>query len=165
MLPLTGRAALIQAFAWILVGVLLAFVPASVAYANHNYDNYVTDDAGPDDQPGQKDLNSLAIDDSHVASENTLWLKWTWDVDSVSGGNTADGCAVFDSDGDGFANYMLCVTWGGNQLQQAGSPLLYVCNDLDADNCGGSAPTQPLSASTTCSLNNVPDAFGSRSGA
>lgn len=150
---------------FLLLGLLLALAPISLAYAHHDYDVYVQDDNGPDDEPGQKDLNSLSIDYNHVTTDNKLWVQWTWDIDSLSGANTADGCAVFDTDGDGLANYMLCAFWRGKQQQLPNSPVLYVCNNKDTDNCGGSAPTKPLSPATSCTISNVPDTFGSRSGA
>ena len=37
-------------------------------------------------------------------------VKWGWDDTATSGANTRDGCSLFDTDGDGFANYAFCVT-------------------------------------------------------
>jgi uncharacterized repeat protein (TIGR01451 family) len=166
--PLTWPSLIITGkflLACLLLGIAIILTPAQTAYAHHDYEGYVTDDAGADDEPGQKDLNSLAVDYSHIDTDNQLWVKWTWDIDSLSGNNSADGCVIFDTDGDGLANYMLCNFWRQNQQQVAGSPLLYVCNDQDTDNCGGNATTQPLSTGTSCSISNVPDAFGGRGGA
>ena len=36
-------------------------------------------------------------------------MKWGWDDTATTGNNTLDGCALFDTDGDGFANYSFCV--------------------------------------------------------
>ena len=67
------------------------------------------DDAGPDDEPGQKDLNALSVDYGDPGA-TAIDVTWNWDDTSTTGANTRDGCALFDTDGDGFANYSLCLT-------------------------------------------------------
>ena len=64
------------------------------------------DDGGPDDLTGQKDLNFLIVD----PGATSINVQWGWDDTATSGANTLDGCALFDSDADGFANYSFCVT-------------------------------------------------------
>ena len=66
------------------------------------------DDAGADDEPGQKDLNWLSVD--YGAPGAALTVKWGWDDTATSGANTRDAGSLFDTDGDGFANYSLYVT-------------------------------------------------------
>ena len=67
------------------------------------------DDAGADDEPGQKDLNWLSIDYGSPGA-TSLTVKWGWDDTATSGANTRDAGSLFDTDGDGFANYSLYVT-------------------------------------------------------
>ena len=67
------------------------------------------DDAGADDEPGQKDLNWLSIDYG-APGATALTVKWGWDDTATSGANTRDAGSLFDTDGDGFANYSLYVT-------------------------------------------------------
>src|SRR5262245_59441438 len=73
----------------------------------------IVDDKGPDDLPGQKDLSFLTVDYS-PPTPGTVNVTWGWDDTAWSGGNTGDACALVDTDADGFANFSLCVTVGGN---------------------------------------------------
>src|SRR6478609_9296254 len=69
------------------------------------------DDHGPDDLSGQKDLNQLTVNyGDPPASTTAIDVSWNWDDTATSGANTRDGCALFDTDGDGNANYALCLT-------------------------------------------------------
>jgi hypothetical protein len=61
------------------------------------------DDAGPDDEPGQKDLNFLTVDYG-LPGATSIDLNWGWDDTATSGNNTRDACALYDTDGDGIAN-------------------------------------------------------------
>ena len=67
-------------------------------------------------------------------------ISWNWDIISQSGSNSADGCALFDTNNNGLANYALCVSWQGERVMQVGYPQLYSCNDSRSDRCAGSAP-------------------------
>ncbi len=138
----------------------------------------VVDDAGPDDEPGQKDLNEYTVDfDSGIAD---ILLTWNWDVISVSGANTGDACALFDTDNDGNANFSLCVIWDNGSSYQ--TTRLYDCGDGAADKCD--QPRNLLAEdmngdgdlldagealiggpyNSTCSLSTVADTFGPRGG-
>ncbi|MEJ7800634.1 MAG: hypothetical protein WKF60_08950, partial [Ilumatobacter sp.] len=92
------------------------------------------DDAGPDDEPGQKDLNALSVDYGAPGASNIV-VTFNFDNTSTSGANTLDGCALFDTDGDGFANFAQCQTIssdGGQVVSQ------YRCTaDSRADRCAG----------------------------
>src|SRR5688572_29138285 len=66
------------------------------------------DDAGADDESGQKDLNVLSVDYANQGA-GTLAVTWNWDNTSTSGANTRDACSLFDTDGDGNANFSYCV--------------------------------------------------------
>src|SRR5688572_2778757 len=67
------------------------------------------DDSGADDEPGQKDLNSMAVDFRSPGSE-FFDVVWQWDNTATTGNNTRDAGALFDTDGDGLANYSLYIT-------------------------------------------------------
>jgi hypothetical protein len=94
------------------------------------------DTQGANDEPGQKDLTKMCYDGS--GTPTSVYAEWDWDEISWSGSNTGDACALFDTDGDGFANYAVCVTVGGNPAsQQSNSPRIYSCNDSRIDRCAG----------------------------
>ena len=151
----------------------------------------VADDGGPDDQPGQKDLNSLVIDHD-PATAGTIEVTWNWDYDEadLSGGNTADACSLVDTDDDGNANFALCVLWGddgddGNGTENVYlATRLYQCGDGAADRCDNTRTLlaedlnrdgdladagEALSGgpyASTCSIAfGAADTFGSRTGA
>ena len=90
------------------VGASLALVAAASAAPI-----VAVDDAGADDQPGQKDLNALSVDYG-LPGAATINVKWNWDNTATSGNNTRDGGALFDTDGDGFANFSFYVTVATN---------------------------------------------------
>lgn len=104
----------------------------------------VIDDAGPDDEPGQKDLNQMT---TNYDNAGFVEISWNWDDTAWQGANTGDGCSLFDTDGDGFANYSLCVT-----IDLAGAfdqSRLYSCDaDSRSDRCGG--PTQIGTFASDC---------------
>ena len=103
----------------------------------------IVDDQGADDEPGQKDLNSLTVDRT-PGGDWDIEITWNWDDIAWSGENTGDAQALFDTDGDGFANYTLAV--------QCGTPAdytyltLYSCGDDRTDRCSSqvSIPAQDL---------------------
>ena len=138
----------------------------------------VTDDAGPDDEPGQKDLNQLTID-AAPSTGFDIEVTWNWDVISLSGANTGDACSLYDTDDDGMANFALCVVWDNGATYQ--TTVLYSCGDDNADRC--SQPADPIAEDTdqdgvleaitggpyssTCGneIALVDDTFGTRTGA
>jgi hypothetical protein len=115
------------------------------------------DTAGADDATGQKDLTEFCQNVGATCSGTIL--SWQWDDAAWSGGNTGDACALYDTDGDGFANYALCVSVGGAPAVQGnGSPRLYSCTDGKAFNCTGS--TLVSGRQSSCVVNTlVPDPF------
>ncbi|MDH4116000.1 MAG: hypothetical protein OEW30_01245 [Acidimicrobiia bacterium] len=139
----------------------------------------IVDDAGPDDEPGQKDLNQLTVD--FDPGDGDLSVTWNWDAISVSGANTGDACSLYDTDDDGNANYSLCVIWDNGSSYQ--TTRLYLCGDGAADKCdqprdllaedmnldgdlldaGEALVLGPYNS--TCSLSTVADTFGTRGGA
>ena len=103
----------------------------------------IVDDGGPDDEPGQKDLNQL---DFGTPGSISLPVGWNWDDTSITGANTLDACALFDTDQDGFANYVVCseVDKDGNEIT-----FLYQCTaDSRVDRCGG--PTVITTFTSAC---------------
>jgi len=111
---------------------LLATVALATDTTNPPTFTYVNDSLGPDDEPGQKDLNSQAS----VPDGAFLWVSWKWDDTRWPGGNTGDACALFTTDSDQNINFAVCVTVGGNPAaQQTNSPRLYTCGDAKDDRC------------------------------
>jgi hypothetical protein len=134
--------------------VLLPLVLVSQAVAldttNPPSFTFVNDENGADDQPGQKDLSAQAV---ATPSLNDLWVAWKWDVTSLSGGNTGDACALFDTNTNFKVNFAVCVTIQGNPAVQAPtSPRVYTCGDGKVDRCT-STYTQITPISTACSVN------------
>ena len=118
-----------------------AFSPVLAVLACDN------DTAGANDEPGQKDLTMLCVDTAGLPT--SLSVLWNWDETSVSGANTLDACALFDTDGDGNVNFSLCVT----DPTDPGSIItvtLYTCGDDKNDRCTSPVTSVP-SFSSTCS--------------
>src|ERR1044071_9518695 len=108
------------------------------------------DTAGANDEPGQKDLTQLCVDNAGLPT--SLQVTWNWDEISVSGNNTLDACSLYDTDNDGNVNFALCVT---DPTDEPITVTLYTCGDNASDRC-----TQPLapvpSFSSTCSTSTQP---------
>lgn len=126
---------------------LLANIASTVALTVINTQNASAaplcsvDSAGANDEPGQKDLTKMCIDSV------TGQISWNWDEISVNGANTLDGCALFDTDGDGFVNRAICIsTTDGVTFTKTA----YTCNDTRVDRCAGANTGTP--AVSTCSL-------------
>src|SRR5687768_8975591 len=68
---------------------LLVAVGASLTFAGVATAAPLTfvDDAGADDEPGQKDLNFLTVDYG-AAGATQISVKWGWDDTATSGNNT-----------------------------------------------------------------------------
>src|SRR3989442_2477023 len=101
------------------------------------------DAAGPDDvNANQKDLNEFCQSPGNDGglsgcSSSDANLTWTWDDTAWTGNNTGDACALYDTDGDGKANFALCATVAGDPAtQSSGSPRFYSCDDTKRLNCG-----------------------------
>jgi uncharacterized repeat protein (TIGR01451 family) len=113
------------------------------------------DSQGANDEPGQKDLTRLCVDNANIGS-GSFQAAFNFDETGTSGNNSLDGCALFDTDNDGMANYALCVTTTGDPATQAsGSPRLFTCNDTRADRCAGSSQVMtPFTSTCTVSQQN-----------
>ncbi len=126
-------------------------IVASMSFTDSNWQQIV-DSAGANDEPGQKDLTLLSRD---LDSSNPLLVNWNWDEIKMSGNNTADGCALFDTNNNGLANYALCAQWQGDQVQVSGSPYLYSCSDTRSDRCGSATPVTITNGSSSCSISSI----------
>ena len=109
-----------------------------------------------DDQPGQKDLSAHAVANP---APNDLWVSWKWDVTSLSGGNTGDACALFDTDqsgtaGAGRVDFSVCVTIANSPAAQVVnlSPRIYTCGDAKVDRCTSTVALVPKPYGTACSV-------------
>lgn len=118
--------------------------------------SFVPDDGGPDDQPGQKDLTAQASA-FDPAAPNHFFTAWKWDDTSWSGGNTGDGCSLFDTDSDGKVNYAVCATIGGSTPSLI-SVTVYSCGDKKADRCTN--PVLLTTETSGCDITQVAGQFG-----
>jgi hypothetical protein len=95
------------------------------------------DTGGANDQSGQKDLTRFCVDGGELPS--TLSISWQWDQAGWSGSNSGDACALFDTDGDGNANYSLCTIVAGTPPVLQGRTLVQ-CSDTRPEQCPGAVP-------------------------
>ena len=125
----------------------------------------ICDDAGPNDQPAQSDLNCFSRADNVTGY---LGLRWTWDdINAWTGsGQTGDACALLDTDNNSKANFAFCVRItnpNGDPTQIAqlnpGSPILYKCSDGAPDRCTSKVLEQSIDTSSTCAVSLVPEHF------
>jgi prealbumin domain-containing protein len=118
--------------------------------------SFTADVQGANDQPGQKDLTAHAT----YLTLNDLYVGWKWDDTGLSGTNTGDGCALFDTDGDGKVNGALCVTISGAAATWQ-STRVYTCGDTKNDRCT-SGGIQVMTITSKCSVTDHATAtFGS----
>lgn len=120
------------------------------------------DDIGGANDPtgdGQKDITRTCAQDPDYPT--SIDVYWNWDEQGISGGNSLDACALFDTDGDGKANYAVCVKAGGNPATYTERRVFNCPTDDASDSCGGY--TQQASPGTTCAVaqnNNDPFTAG-----
>jgi hypothetical protein len=107
--------------------------------------NFVQDEQGANDEPGQKDLTADATAIDSVTGD--YFTAWKWDDLSWSGNNTGDACSLFDTDADGKANVAVCVTIGKPAVET--STRVYSCTDNRSDRCTGATLVGTESASTS----------------
>src|SRR3990172_469555 len=111
----------------------------------------IVDDGGANDEVGQKDLNLLTVD--YAGLPTTIAVGWNWDEPSVSGGNSLDACSLYDTDGDGNANYAVCgvAHFTGDPPVAAASTAVWSCSDNRDDRC--TAPNAEIpSALSSCAI-------------
>jgi hypothetical protein len=113
------------------------------------------DQQGANDEPGQKDLTEVCLDDANAP--DTVEVSWNWDQIDWSGNNTGDACLLFDTDGDGYANSAACAYVSGSPAALVGYQF-YTCNDANFDRCSGPTPVDPVDGSqSTCTVEVLPE--------
>ena len=114
----------------------------------------VTDLQLADDEPGQKDLNTFC-EEAGDGSPFDLHLTWTFDNTRWPGNNTGDACALFDTNGNGDADFALCVTvtGGAPATQHADSPRLFTCGDDRPDRCSNGVEDADGIFGSICQVN------------
>ena len=115
------------------------------------------DDQGADDYPGQKDLNFLQIGIDPLVP-NTLYVNWGLDNTDWTGQNTGDVCVLFDSNGNGTADYSFCATVSGANAILSNIQL-YSCGDSAQDKCTNPRAPIPFSSDALLEIAEV-DPFG-----
>src|ERR1044071_4633951 len=109
------------------------------------------DTAGANDEPGQKDLTQLCVDNAGLPT--SLQVTWNWDEISVSGNNTLDACSLYDTDNDGNVNFSLCVT---DPTDDPITITLYTCGDDRIDRCSNPIGTvSPFTSTCSTSTQNT----------
>jgi uncharacterized repeat protein (TIGR01451 family) len=137
-----ARAALIALLALSCCGVLAGAAQAAIPA---NYLTVVDQGGANDVNASQVDLTQFGRDDSDAS---TYKLLWSWDAtdDWTGAGQTGDACALFDTDGDGDVNFVVCAQIenpGADAsvvTQVAGSPYAFSCSDAKNDRCTNPTP-------------------------
>lgn len=93
---------------------------------------FASDEDGANDEPGQKDLTRHGVDTAGLPT--SIQVQWNWDLTDLSGANSGDACALFDTNEDGKVNYSLCVVVEGDPAT-FDSTRLYSCGDEKVDRC------------------------------
>jgi hypothetical protein len=155
--PRRPRTAFVRGLRCLLVvgGVLVAAEAAAVLPVPTDCQNDVL---GANDQPGQKDLTKFCVAAGN-GSPYDLYTKWNFDEQNISGGNTNDACSLYDTDSDGNANLVVCVTTedggGPAHLAATGGIRLFNCGNTRSDRC--TSPVQvnvcTINTSQTCLSN------------
>ncbi len=110
----------------------------------------VNDTAGANDEPGQKDLTRLCVDETGLP--NTMQVVWNWDDLGTTGNNTMDACGLFDdSDADVNADYSICIITGGTPatIQDV---VIYSCGNGANDKCTQQRDVIAGPYDTTCTV-------------
>jgi len=100
----------------------------------------VNDQQGANDVPGQVDLTRMGRDDSD-ATKYKIFMSWD-SIDQWTGtGQTGDACALFDTNGDGNIDFVVCGQITNPDadptvVSQTGtSPYAFNCSDKKNDRC------------------------------
>jgi hypothetical protein len=118
----------------------------------------VCDDAGPNDEPAQSDLNCFTRADN---VPGVLSTKWWWDDTDVwtGSGQTGDACALFSTDADEFADFVICARFTNDatgtqviQLPSSGVATAWTCSDKKADRCSQQIAPLTSLGTTECTV-------------
>ena len=110
----------------------------------------ILDLGGCNDNPGQKDVivSGLAVNNPIV------YYLFVFDETGLSGGNTGDGCWLFDTNSDGNADKAFCFTLRNNPFTLLAADVkFYDCNNTDPDRCTGA--TEIMVTSLNCALHGM----------
>ena len=118
----------------------------------------LVDDQGPDDYPGQKDLNFFTFDYG-LPGATQISVSWGWDDTAWPGGNTGDACTLFDTNADGKANFSLCVTVAGSPAAFQATRL-YSCSNGRSDRCTQPTLIPSFTSTGTAGVVSNSDPFG-----
>jgi len=133
------------------IGVASAAIPSPLITTIPAGYFTVTDSDGANDVPAQSDLTQMGRIDTDTS---VYKLFWSWDeIDQWTGtGQTGDACALFDNDGDGKINFVVCARVSNTNAdptvvelvpQDATHPVyLFSCSDAKNDRC--TQPDGPL---------------------
>ena len=154
------RLALFAPVAILAVASVMLIAASAAPALNTDAGTYSTqqDQGGANDVPGQKDLTIQGTNTS--AMPTAINILWNWDDTSVGGGNTLDGCALFDTDtsgaGLGQADAAFCATVGNTSTKPATLELktetLYGCGDTRPDRCASQLTVLSQSSGTQCQV-------------
>lgn len=106
-------------------------------------DGCLNDVDGANDVSGQGDMTKMCTDLS-PANPESFGVSWNWDDITGSGANTYFACSLYDDDGDGNANYSICVQLLPDTVNNLSyvETEYYTCNDAWDDRCG--QPSDPI---------------------
>lgn len=114
----------------------------------------MVDTGGANDSANQKDLTRMCVD--YAGLPTSVTTTWNWDDLGTSGNNTMDACSLFDTDGDGNANYSVCAVTNGTPATFT-NVIVYSCTDTSPNRCYGSAEVaKGTTACTVSQQNNDP---------
>lgn len=114
------------------------------------------DSAGANDVSGQKDLSKMCAD--YTLLPTSVGVTWDWDDTGWNGANTGDACALFDTNGNGKANYAVCVQVH-NTPAAFQTQIVYSCDDSSTTNCLSPTVISPVTTSCTASVQSATDPF------
>ena len=106
------------------------------------------DNDGPDDEQAQSDLTSFEIV-CPASSSPVLPLSVQLDEVANSGGNSSDVSILFDTDGDGNANYSYVVTVGNDPFSVINIQLQQGRNDTSPIKISGNTTNIPIGTTTS----------------
>lgn len=152
---MTSRQSGTFSFILLVAAMLLAGLVSTGNMRVHAEQVCTTDNLGANDDPGQKDVTEVCLDDTNAPT--SIDVTWNWDDASWPGGNTGDACVLFDANGDGFADSSVCVVVGGDPAEILEFQL-YSCDNTESDRCTGAVEQELVEGSlTTCSVSVLPD--------
>jgi uncharacterized repeat protein (TIGR01451 family) len=105
------------------------------AYASDAF-SVTVDVDGPDDVPLQEDVTQMGFDTSHLSELDPYWSVFFAfdDVATTSASQTLDGCAFFDANKDGYADFSVCASLSSKVTGEPAtlsSAALYDCKDSE----------------------------------